>query len=200
MYKVFINEKKLIISKYAADVERNMHYEGIPTLEMAVDLLENTSCLELNIYGEDLGGIWEDFTARYKVIEAAGGIVFNSKNQILFIHRLGRWDLPKGKIESGESIDQTALREVEEETSLSELQIKSYINSTFHIYKERSGNHILKITYWFTMTYMGDEAPVPQIEEGITETAWKDIAVIDSEIIPNTFKNIQLILSDAGII
>src|SRR5690606_31331125 len=91
MYKVFVNEKKLTISKYPGDIEKKLRFEGFATLEIAVDLLENTSCPELNIYGDDIEEIWEDFTHMFKVIEAAGGIVHNSKKEILFIRRLGKW-------------------------------------------------------------------------------------------------------------
>ena len=84
MYKVFVNEKKLTISKYPGDIEKKLRFEGFATLEIAVDLLENTSCPELNIYGDDIEEIWEDFTHMFKDIEAAGGIVHNSKKQITF--------------------------------------------------------------------------------------------------------------------
>ena len=77
MYKVFVNEKKLLISKYPQDLEKQIRYDGPATLEIAIDLLENTSCPELNIYGDDLEGIWSDFNQIYKVIEAAGGVVSN---------------------------------------------------------------------------------------------------------------------------
>lgn len=199
MYKVFVNEKKLTISKYPVDVEKNLRFEGFATLEIAVDLLENTSCPELNVYGENIEEIWEDFTHMYKVIEAAGGIVFNKENKILFIHRLSKWDLPKGKIEKGESLEQAALREVEEETSLKELILEQFVNSTFHIYKERNGNGVLKTTYWFKMKYVGDGEPKPQIEEGITQAVWKNEDEIFRDVFPSTFKNIKLILNEIGI-
>ncbi len=198
MYKVFVNEKKLTISKYPADIEKNLRFEGFATLEIAVDLLENTSCPEMNVYGEDIEEIWEDFTHMFKVVEAAGGIVSNKEDKILFIQRLGKWDLPKGKIEKKESLEQAALREVEEETSLSELILENFINNTFHIYKERNGDRVLKITYWFKMTYVGDKAPVPQTEEGITEASWKSQNDILNEVFPKTFQNIKRILKDSG--
>src|SRR5690606_9423873 len=62
MYKVFVNERKLTLSKYPEDMEKKLRFEGFATLEIAVDLLENTSCPELNVYGEDLEEVWEDFT------------------------------------------------------------------------------------------------------------------------------------------
>ena len=200
MYKVFVNEKKLTISKYPADIEKNLRYEGFATLEIAIDLLENTSCPEMNVYGEEIEEIWEDFTHMFKVVEAAGGVVSNNEGKILFIHRLGKWDLPKGKIEKDESLENTALREVEEETSLQELILENFITNTFHIYKERNGDRVLKTTFWFRMSYVGDKEPVPQTEEGITEVRWKNQEEILNEVFPNTFRNIILVLQDSGTI
>lgn len=196
MYKVFVNEKRLTLSKYPEDVQKNLRYEGFATLEIAVDLLQNTSCPSMNVYGENLDEIWEDFTHMFKVIEAAGGVVKNQKDEILFIYRIGKWDLPKGKIEKGESLEQAAVREIEEETGLKELILEEFLNHTFHIYTERNGEKILKTTYWFRLNYVGNELPTPQIEEGITEATWKNMDAINNEVLPSTFQNIKLILKD----
>jgi hypothetical protein len=196
MYKVFVNEKKLTLSKYPEDIEKNLRFEGFATLEIAVDLLENTSCPEMNVYGENIEEIWEDFTHMFKVIEAAGGLVKNKNNELLFIRRMGKWDLPKGKIEKGESLEQAALREVEEETGLKELILEEFLNNTFHIYTERNGEKILKTTYWFKMTYVGNSQPIPQKEEGISEVSWKNEEMINNEVMRMTFENIRLILDD----
>ena len=196
MYKVFVNEKKLSITKYPEDVEKRFRYENVSTLEIALDLLQNTSCPEVNIYGNQLEEIWENFSQMFKVIEAAGGVVSNRDEKILFIRRLGKWDLAKGKIEKGESLEEAALREIEEETGLKELILEEFINSTFHIYTERNGEKILKKTYWFKVTYLGDSEPIPQIEEGISEVSWKNETEIILEVMPMTFKNIKLILNE----
>ncbi|MBV2165566.1 MAG: NUDIX domain-containing protein [Kaistella sp.] len=196
MYKVFVNEKKLTLSKYPEEIDKKLRFEGFATLEIAVDLLQNTSCPELNVYGENLEEIWEDFTHMFRVIEAAGGVVRNKNGEILFIHRIGRWDLPKGKIEKGESLEQAALREIEEETGLKELILEEFINNTFHLYTERNGEKILKTTYWFRMNYVGNETPIPQTEEGITAVSWKNKDEIMNEVFPKTFNNIKLILND----
>ena len=200
MYKVFVNEKKLTLSKYPADIEKNLRYEGFATLEIALDLLENTSCPEINVYGENTGEMWEDFTHMFKIVDAAGGIVTNAEGKILFIYRLGKWDMPKGKIEKGESMEQAAVREVMEETSLKEIELQSFVNNTLHVYKERTGERVLKTTYWFHMSYSGEHDPLPQLEEGITEVAWKNTKQILDDVFPNTFKNIRLILTEAGVV
>lgn len=196
MYKVFINEKKLILSSEPQNSPKILNYDGTHSFDFAIDLLENTASQGLNIYHSDIEKLWSDFGNFFKKIDAAGGIVQNSDNKILFIHRLGKWDLPKGKIEPGESREVAAVREVEEECGISDLQLKDFINSTYHIYTERDGKKILKTTYWFHMLYNGKETPKPQIEEGINEVSWKNEDEIETSIIPSTFQNIKLILAD----
>lgn len=194
MYKVFVNEKKLTLSNAVADTAKNLRFEGTSTLEIAVDLLENTSCKELNIYGDNTEAIWKEFQALYRTIEAAGGVVHNSENKILFIYRLGKWDLPKGKLEKGERPEQASLREVEEETGLDNLLLEDFLGATYHMYRERNGERILKKTYWYRMRYTGFKIPTPQVEEGISEAKWKSEAEISSDVLSATFQNIRLIL------
>lgn len=196
MYKVFINEKRLILSSEPQDSPKTLNYDGPHSFDFAIDLLENTASQGLNIYHSNIEELWSDFKNYFKNIEAAGGVVINPENKVLFIHRLGKWDLPKGKIEKGESKEVAAVREVEEECGIFNLELKDFINSTYHIYTERDGKKILKTTYWFEMFYSGNDTPKPQIEEGINEVGWKNEQEIESQILPSTFQNIKLILND----
>lgn len=196
MYKVFVNEKKLLISKSPENLEKILPFENFTTFEIALDLLQNTSTSELNVYGENIDEIWESFKKLFRIIEAAGGIVNKSSDEILFIKRLGKWDLPKGKMEKGESREESAVREIEEETGLKNVVLKDFINTTYHIYTERNGDQVLKYTHWFEMFFEGEDTSKPQIEEGITEVAWKNKVQIESEVFPNTFKNIKLIITE----
>ena len=104
-------------------------------------------------------------------VVAGGGKVLNSEGRILFIFRNGKWDLPKGKAENKETIDQTALREVEEETGVKRLSITKPLEITYHIFK-RNDKYFIKKTYWFEMfsAYTGDLKP--QKNEGITKVKW----------------------------
>lgn len=105
----------------------------------------------------------------HKLIEAAGGIVRRG-DQFLFIKRHGLWDIPKGKLDKGESPDRGGIREIEEETGLVAPKIIQKLNDTWHTYISRKGNKILKKTYWY---YLEDTHPtqelIPQEEESITE-------------------------------
>ena len=146
MYKVFINEKRLILSSEPQDSPKTLNYDGSHSFDFAIDLLENTASQGLNIYHNNIEELWADFRNYFKNVEAAGGVVINPENKILFIHRLGKWDLPKGKIEKDESREVAAVREVEEECGISNLQLKDFLNATYHIYTERDGKKILKTT------------------------------------------------------
>lgn len=115
---------------------------------------------------------FESFKKDYRYIHAAGGIVKNARNEVLLIYRLGCWDLPKGKAEDGEQWEETAVREVQEETGLQKLKIIRPLTSTFHTY-ERDGA-VLKETHWFLMS-TEDEELTPQTEEDITQAVWVDI-------------------------
>ncbi|GEN69497.1 MULTISPECIES: NUDIX hydrolase [Chryseobacterium] len=196
MYKVFVNEKKLLVSKHPEELEKSIGYESFTTLEIALDILENTSVKELNVFGENIDEIWKEFQKLFRIIEAAGGIVSNPEGEILFIKRLGKWDLPKGKMEKGESQEESAVREIEEETGLKDVELVQFINTTYHIYVERNGEKILKCTHWFEMNFSGEDTFKPQAEEGITEVAWKKRQQIENEVFPSTFKNIKLIVKD----
>ena len=114
---------------------------------------------------------WESFCAGYKLIEAAGGLVYNDANQLLMIFRNGKWDLPKGKLEVGENIEQCLIREVEEECGISELTITRKLQETYHTY-EINGQKILKRTYWFEIKSSFNGNLLPQTKEGITKVEW----------------------------
>ena len=123
--------------------------------------------------------------------QAAGGVVFNQNQDLLWIFRLGNWDLPKGKMEAGESIEETAKREVEEECGISNLSITKRLSDTYHMYFHKE--YILKVTYWFEMKYDGNETLKPQTEEGISDIQW--IAEKDwEEPLKNTYANILSLL------
>lgn len=145
------------------------------------------------IWHEDIEHLKKVFFKNFKVIEAAGGIVQNEKKEILFIKRLGKWDLPKGKIEKAEKQEDAAVREVLEETGVTNLFLKKKIGETYHVYDE-FGKHFLKISHWFHITCSSNQQLLPQTEEDITETKWIKTLHI-KEPMQNTYPSIKDILS-----
>jgi len=146
------------------------------------------------IWNEDLDKLKTTFFKNFTLIEAAGGIVQNDKKELLFILRLGKWDLPKGKIEKGEKMEESALREVTEETGVKGLSLKKKIGETYHVY-DQFGKHFLKTSHWFYMTCSSGQELIPQVEEHITEIKW--VKTIDiKEPMKNTYPSIKNILGN----
>jgi 8-oxo-dGTP pyrophosphatase MutT (NUDIX family) len=146
------------------------------------------------VFHHDLKELKKMFFKHFDLIEAAGGIVQNDKKELLFIFRLGKWDLPKGKLEKGEDIAACAIREVQEETGITNIKLKHKAGETYHTYN-LFGKHILKTTHWYYMTCPAKQILVPQTEEDITGIKWvktKDIM----EPIANTYPSIKDILSN----
>ena len=110
---------------------------------------------------------WSLFFDQFRRVDAAGGVVKNEKGEMLFIYRLDRWDLPKGKIEEDEEIEAAAIREVHEESGVLVSPDIQFITETWHTYRENN-EYLLKKTSWFLMTAEGKHKIVPQTAEGIT--------------------------------
>ena len=110
-------------------------------------------------------------------IIAAGGLVTNPQGQILWIFRRGFWDLPKGKLDEGETIQTCAVREVEEETGIKNIRLHELLKFTNHIYFDTHLNQeVVKRTYWFHMTISAAQMGVPQTTEDIEKIEWHSLA------------------------
>ena len=146
---------------------------------------------------EDLKKLQKLFWHRFQIIRAAGGLVENEHGEILFMYRRGFWDLPKGKIDEGESVETCAIREIQEETGLQELQLINPLCTTYHTYEFR-GDEILKESYWFLVRGHASEKLVPQTEEDIQEVKWADRQQV-RELMKATYPSIRTVLVAAGI-
>ena len=134
---------------------------------------------------------------KYLEVNAGGGLVTNAKGEFLLIRRSGLWDLPKGHQESGETIEDTALREVEEETGLRGLILGKFIRVTDHTYFRNDQWH-LKHTWWYSMTCPGSQETIPQTEEGITETRWVAKSEL-KEFLQQTYPTIVEVFRSMGL-
>src|SRR5215203_2994091 len=133
------------------------------------------------LYHKDLEALKKAVFKKFTLIKAAGGLVKDPSEAILFIFRRGKWDLPKGKVDAGEPIDQCALREVKEETALEKVKLGAPLVVTYHTYDE-NGKHILKETHWFLMHAEGGQKLQPQEEEQITEIKWVKPPEVDKYV------------------
>lgn len=130
----------------------------------------------------------------YVFIQAAGGIVENQQGNLLFIYRLGCWDLPKGKVEKNENLETAASREITEETGLPHLQNQEYLTKTYHTYSQK-GKDYLKETTWYRFNTDSEVELSPQGEEGITEAKWVSKDNIQG-ILQNTYPSIEDVINE----
>ena len=191
MYKVFVNDTPIIITS-STKKENNFPvyiFKNV-VLDEIIHKLNNGYLEGVNLYSTDLENDWSLFLNNIKVVSAAGGLVLNLKKEVLFIYRNNIWDLPKGRIEKGETIEKTAIREVEEECGIFNLSINKKLITTYHVYFQNGIK--LKETHWFLMHSDYNKELIPQIEEGITDVLFKN----DTEIhlaLQNTYANIKLV-------
>lgn len=164
-------------------------------LENWLKKIETLNETTIIITGADDKILKNYFSEHLNYLEAAGGLVQNPGRQILFIFRHGKWDLPKGKPEKNENLEQTAIREVEEECGISGLTILKPLPSTWHIYQLKNHEYAIKRSYWYHMSSKNWKNIKVQIEEGITEARWLDIPVSD-KILDNAFLSIKELVKE----
>ena len=141
------------------------------------------------VLSDDPARTFDRFAADFKAVTAAGGAVKDDAGRTLMIYRRGRYDLPKGHWEQGETIEECALREVGEETGVTNAKIIAPICNTLHAY-DVYGEWELKRTHWFRMKADGGADTVPQAEEGIEVAEWLTEAEIDDRL-PQSFPTIR---------
>ena len=204
MYKVFYKDRAVFFVENDHNcVENNstkIHYfKNKKQLKTALNIfLNNPELNSLYIVYRDIDHAFKKFTKLYTLIEAAGGLIKADNDNILVIHRRGKWDLPKGKLEKHELPEIGAIREVEEECGIGNLEILKLLEITYHTYILK-GKDILKRTYWYEMLHKGNQETKPQMEEDITEAKWIKTDNLD-EIINNTFPSIIEVLKKGEVI
>lgn len=176
MYTIFFNKRALIICNDSSRVKQpDAVYVYAPCGNLPPEVPSLFSDSEniaiLAIITDNMDEVFRRVCGNFRQIDAAGGLVENEKGEFLFILRNGVWDLPKGKAEEGESIESTALREVNEECGLQHIELGEPICITRHCYR-LNGEIILKHTHWFKMRCNSNETLVPQSEEGIERLKW----------------------------
>ncbi|MFP4042360.1 MAG: NUDIX hydrolase [Bacteroidales bacterium] len=201
MYKVFFDNRTIcFVEDFDKYYENNnglfVKYVNEIQLAYVLELFKSVDEIRnVFIVHDDIDKVFKDFKSYFRMVEAAGGLVHNSDDEVLIIKRRGLWDLPKGKLEDGEDPRIGAVREVKEECSIYPLKIRDLLHVTYHAYIQE-GILFLKKTYWYDMMHYGDGAVKPQTEEDITEVKWfrkEDL----QQVVSNTYLSIVEVFQEA---
>ena len=193
MYYIFVNDKPIILT---TRVEKETDFKNFllkdAEIENVLKALAKKKINSVRLIHHNQDKLLKLFLKKLPNVIAGGGKVYNDNNEILFIYRNDKWDLPKGKSEPEEDIEATAIREVEEETGVSGLEITKPLETTYHLFK-RNGKLKIKITYWFEMKTNFKGKLLPQENEGITKVVWLNDE--DSiKALENSYANIKLLV------
>lgn len=193
MYKIFVGNKPIVLTT-ELETETDFKNFMIDSVDINKVLakLKKDKYKSVRLVGVDKDVLLKKFLALLPNVIAGGGKVYNANNEILFIFRNGKWDLPKGKAEAKETINQTALREVEEETGITGLSITKPLEITYHIFK-KNDRHYIKVTYWFQMYSEYEGELIPQEKEGITKVKWIAETKL-KKVLNNSYSNIKLLI------
>ncbi len=202
--KVYYNDKPIILTN-DADAYKSAHPAAANYKVFNELTALNFSDALLLLEGRDAGLLMKESSPvalvkhlgkLFKIIQAGGGLVVNPQEELLMIFRRGKWDLPKGKLDKGETIDECALREVREETGIVQLELGEKISETWHLYTEKSKN-LVKHTTWFMMSTTASDKLLPQAEEDILEARWVKPNAL-GPLVSNTYRAIKDVLLQAG--
>jgi 8-oxo-dGTP pyrophosphatase MutT (NUDIX family) len=192
MKTIFYEQNQLNISNKNHQGFSHSYKSPTPLqLKFIIDLFLNSKNYKGLIVG-DSSEILKQIKKQFIHIKAAGGLVLNKKNEVLLIKRLGKWDLPKGKLEVGETKPIGAIREVEEECGITGVKIFKKLKTSYHVYPYKN-RWALKTSYWYWMTYEGNEKLIPQAEENITEAIWVDFKTLNIDAL-ETYPAIAAVL------
>lgn len=187
-YKIYFGDKPLFLcDKIEPAIEPYLHHDDavfideldVHTIKTMIHEMQLAKIHAAVFQHPDLEELKKAFFKKFTIIQAAGGLVRNEKGEILLIFRRGKWDLPKGKLDKGEDLAQCAVREVEEETGLTDVSIEAPLTVTYHTYHEGT-KFILKESHWYSMRAKGDQPLTPQTEEDIHDILW----VAENELEP----------------
>jgi len=205
--KIYFGDKPLFLAtEITPDIEPFAHHDDAILVDEFSPPAVNSMIHEMKLekihagifLHNNLEELKKAFWKKFVILQTAGGLVYNEKGEFLIIFRRGKWDLPKGKIDPGETLEECAIREVNEETGLTNLTIEKPLTITYHTYDE-NGKHILKENHWYIMQTKGAQKLTAQVEEDITSARMADPKDIGS-FTGNTFPSILEVFKAAGLI
>jgi 8-oxo-dGTP pyrophosphatase MutT (NUDIX family) len=178
--KIYFDDKPLFLcDDLDATIQPYVHHDdavfidelNLHTIKSMIHEMEKPSVHAGVFFHKDLEELKTNFIKKFMLVRAGGGFVQNENNEVLMMFRRGKWDLPKGKLDKKETIEECAIRETEEETGLKNIELSSPLITTYHTYHEGT-RHVLKETKWFKMKVTSEQALTPQIKEQITKLEW----------------------------
>ena len=171
---IYFDEKPLYLTGFGKGLSASsIHRVEDPqhlNWDTILDELLRVNCTSLALESADPDALFQSFQQRYDKVQAAGGVVEDG-NSVLLIHRRGKWDLPKGKLDEGETLEACALREIREETGLKTLELGELLMVTWHTY-QYEGRPSLKESFWYRVRGTQQELLAPQEEEDIDQCIW----------------------------
>jgi len=198
--KIYFNDKPLFLCD-AIDpvIEPYLHHDdavfidelNIHTIKSMIHEMQQEKVHAGVFRHADLNELKKAFFKKFTLIQAAGGLIRNEKDETLLIFRRGKWDLPKGKLDDGETLEQCAVREVLEETGL-KVKLVAPLLITYHTYHQGT-SFILKESHWYTMKTNSHQPLVPQTEEDIEQVKWVDDPAL-SHYLPLAYPSIVDVL------
>jgi len=174
IYKIYMNQSLLILADFTPHIKENVQTIGLQDIDLEKLFNDSAHNSDKSVYlyiHPDIRKVFKKILSTTRIIKAAGGLVTNGNGEYLFIHRLGKWDLPKGKVEEGEKMKDAALREVEEECGIEVDYLGKKIATTYHTYYMRN-KFVLKQTKWYNMGVNKIPKLTPQLEEDIDQAEW----------------------------
>ncbi len=175
MYKIYFDKRFIFISSQPDRMQKYRlfyKYHDIDELYAKISaFIRNNEISSLNIYSYKINSLWNAFRAYFENRIASGGLLYNDNEELLFIRRRSKWDIPKGHLSENESVRECAVREIEEETGLIAGEAMLILNPTYHIYK-KDEKWVLKETHWYVFNDTGEGKAAPQVSEDITEVRW----------------------------
>lgn len=195
MYKVFVNDLPLILTNKLSETASGEYFLlNQEAIKAAITALNKNKLQMAYVYHPNHEEILKKFCKKIPLVRAAGGVVTNKAGKVLFIYRNDKWDLPKGKLDKGESFEECALREVAEETGVQGLVLENFLKTTYHVFKS-NGKYKLKEVHWYAMRTSYSGPLVGQANEGIVKVKWKGPEKI-KKALENSYTNIKILFGD----
>lgn len=205
--KIYIKDKVIVLTEKAENylsLQPNdasfllLKGNDSSIIRIAKKHLDNQENKGVIIQDINMISLYKNFSKDYVKVKAGGGVVINPKGEILLIFRKNKWDLPKGKREKNEDNETCALREVNEETGVINLELVQPLIKTYHTYNDY-GENALKTTHWFLMKVKEEQTLIPQLEEDISIAKWVPQAEL-AECMNNSYATIKDVLKAANLI